>query len=278
MHMTTTRTPEKAAQIERFVRLYERNQSDLVRGIERRVCGCDYGGTSWSTRAEADRLAQLLKLQPGRHLLEVGAGSGWPGLYMARTSQCDVTLTDLHPGSLAMASRRAARDRVEGQSGIHRFAVAEGGALPFPAASFDAIVHSDVLCCLADKAAVLSACRRVIGKDGSMAFTVILTAPGLRGDDLTRAIDAGPGYITTDTEYPEMVRQAGWEIDRIEDFSPQYAETLTRMLAEEAAHGDELATMFGEADLADRLAKRQIGIDTIENGLLRRELFFVRPG
>ena len=276
--MTTTRTPEKAAQIERFVHLYERNQSDLVRGIERRVCGCDYGGTSWSTRAEADRLAQLLKLQPGRHLLEVGAGSGWPGLYMARTSQCDVTLTDLHPGSLAMASCRAVGDWVEGQSGVHRFAVAEGGALPFPADTFDAIVHSDVLCCLEDKAAVLGACRRVIRKGGRMAFTVILTAPGLRGDELTRATDAGPAYITTDTDYPQMVRQAGWEIDCIEDFSPQYAETLTHMLAEETAQGDELAAMFGEADLADRLARRQIGIDTIESGLLRRELYSVRPG
>ncbi|MFP6771032.1 MAG: hypothetical protein VCE74_01590 [Alphaproteobacteria bacterium] len=50
------------------------------------------------------------------------------------------------------------------------------------------------------------------------------------------------------------------------------------MLAEQKAHGDELAAMFGEADLADRFAKRQIDIATIESGLLRRELYFVRPG
>ncbi|MFP6771031.1 MAG: class I SAM-dependent methyltransferase [Alphaproteobacteria bacterium] len=209
MDITTTRTPEKAAQIERFVQLYERNQSDVMLRIERRVCGCDYGGTSWSTRAEADRLRQLLALGRDRHLLEVDAGAGWPGLYLAKTSQCEVTLTDLHPGSLHIASGRVARDWVEGESGMHHFAVAEGGALPFATGTFDAIVHSDVLCCLQDKAAVLNACRGVIRKDGRMAFTVILTAPGLKGDDLAQAIAAGPTYITTDTEYPEMVGQGG---------------------------------------------------------------------
>ena len=50
--------------------------------VERAVCGSDYGGTSWTTMAEAKQVAQMLGVGPGDRLLEVGAGSGWPALYV----------------------------------------------------------------------------------------------------------------------------------------------------------------------------------------------------
>jgi hypothetical protein len=33
---------------------------DLL-AIEQAVCGCAYGGTSWTTREEAERIAQMLR-------------------------------------------------------------------------------------------------------------------------------------------------------------------------------------------------------------------------
>ncbi|MCH9000317.1 MAG: hypothetical protein IID48_18925, partial [Proteobacteria bacterium] len=66
--------PDKQALIERFANEYRLGRAEVVRAIERRVCGCDYGGTSWTTRDEALRLGGLLGLAPGRRLLEVGAG------------------------------------------------------------------------------------------------------------------------------------------------------------------------------------------------------------
>jgi len=50
----------------------------LMRDLERSVCGCAYGSTSWTTRQEAERIAQLLELGPAAKLLDVGAGTGWP--------------------------------------------------------------------------------------------------------------------------------------------------------------------------------------------------------
>ena len=271
---TVSRTPEEEAQRVRFALAYQRNQADAKIGIERRVCGCDYGGTSWSTREEADRFGKLLELAPGRRLLEVGAGSGWPGLYLAKTSGCDIALIDLPFEALRIGAERAAR---EPAPGAHLFAVADGARPPFADAAFDAIVHSDVLCCLAAKAAVLRACRRVIGGRGRMAFTIILTTPGLSGDDYAEAVAGGPPFVATDVEYPELVRRAGWEIDFTDDITQQYAETLAHMLREEEAHADELRPLVGEADYADRLIRRRNGIDVLSRGLLRRELYFVRP-
>jgi protein-L-isoaspartate O-methyltransferase len=37
----------------------------------------------------------LLGLDPTVRLLDVGAGSGWPALYLAKISGCDVTMSDI---------------------------------------------------------------------------------------------------------------------------------------------------------------------------------------
>jgi len=65
----------ECAQQERMGIFYERARSAVMQDIERRVCGCDYGASSWTTRAEADALSELLGLKPGDQFLDVGAGS-----------------------------------------------------------------------------------------------------------------------------------------------------------------------------------------------------------
>jgi 2-polyprenyl-3-methyl-5-hydroxy-6-metoxy-1,4-benzoquinol methylase len=77
------RSPEELAQTERFEKSYSNLQSAVMLAIERQVCGCDYGGNSWTTRDEAQHIGANLDLKPGMRLLDVGAGSGWPGLYLA---------------------------------------------------------------------------------------------------------------------------------------------------------------------------------------------------
>jgi hypothetical protein len=77
-----TFSPEERAQTDRFDELYVRAQSPVILSIERSVCGCDYGGTSWTTRDEAERIGAILGLRPGLRLLDLGAGSGWPALYL----------------------------------------------------------------------------------------------------------------------------------------------------------------------------------------------------
>jgi 2-polyprenyl-3-methyl-5-hydroxy-6-metoxy-1,4-benzoquinol methylase len=114
-----TCSPEEAAQRRRFEELYARAQSPVMRSIERSVCGCDYGASSWTTREEAQRIGTLLGLRPGVRLLDVGAGSGWPGLYLAKTSGCDVALVDLPLSGLRIAAQRAVADRVPAPPGSH---------------------------------------------------------------------------------------------------------------------------------------------------------------
>ena len=63
-----------------------------------------YGANGYTTAAQANLLAQRLDLGPGKRLLDVGSGRGWPGLYLAASTGCTVVLTDLL--LLAVARRR----------------------------------------------------------------------------------------------------------------------------------------------------------------------------
>ena len=158
-----TRTPD-------FSRDYELGRAAVLRELECCVLGCDYGGTSWTTRVEASRIAELLDLCSGAKLLDVGAGSGWPALFLAQTTGCDATLVDLPLTGLRVAVERAVTDGLAQRCSV---VVADGAALPFKDGSFDAVSHSDVLCCLPDKLATLQACRRVARAGAKMAFSVI---------------------------------------------------------------------------------------------------------
>ena len=262
--------PDEQALIERFGEEYRLAQAEIMLKIERRICGCDYGGTSWTTRHEALQAGELLALGPGTRLLEVGAGSGWPGLYLAGTTGCDVALVDLPLEGLKIAAERAAADGLAGDCWI---AVEDGTALPLRSGWFDAVLHSDVLCCLSEKLSVLRECRRALRTGGRMVFTVISISPNLSSADYERAAACGPPYIETSVEYPEMLRQAGWEITNHVDLTPEYGESVRRLLHEEEAHADELRDLLGNAEYSDRLTRRRRSLSVIEEGLLQREMF-----
>jgi cyclopropane fatty-acyl-phospholipid synthase-like methyltransferase len=165
--------------------------------MEHRPCACDYQVKGYTTRDEARRMAMLLDLQPGRRLLDVGAGAGWPGLYFAKETGCDAVLVDLPLHGLQVATEMAARDQISDRC---RVAVAEGSRLPFRDARLGAVSHSEVLCCLEDKRGVLEDCRRVIRDDGRMVFTVIWITPGLSRTDHKRALEAAWGFAESETD------------------------------------------------------------------------------
>ena len=182
-------------------------------------CSCDYQVKGYTTRDEARQMATLLGLQPGSRLLDVGAGAGWPGLYFAKETGCDAVLVDLPLSGLQAATERAAHDRISDRS---RVAVADGSRMPFRDGSFDAVSHSEVLCCLEDKRGVLEACRRVIRDDGRMVFIVIWITPGLSDTDHKRAVQAAPSFGESETDYPTLLEQTGWTLTDCLDVSEGY--------------------------------------------------------
>ena len=128
---------------ERFRDRYREDRTAVLLQIERVVIGGDWGANGYTTLPQADQLADALRLAPGVQLLDLGAGRGWPGLYLAVRTGCRVVLSDVPLEGLRAAVARAATDGVADRV----VAVASSArALPFRPGTFDAVVHTDVLC------------------------------------------------------------------------------------------------------------------------------------
>lgn len=255
---------------DRFERIYLRNQAPAMQSAERCAFGCDYGATSWANRDEADELVKLLELAPGKRLLDVGAGSGWPGLYMAGKSGCDVVLVDVPVTGLRIAAERAVRDNLPGDCWV---AAADGANLPFGDAGFDAISHSDVLCCLVQKRAVLESCRRVIRPGGRMVFTVIYVQAGLSPGEYERAVEAAPPFVETDTGYPALLAKTGWSILAEHDVTAEFASMIQRQLRVDREQRDGMEAVMGGTDYSDRQNSYESKFKAATDRILRRSLF-----
>ena len=134
---------EEIRPAERFALSYAQPQSESELRVEREVFGGCIGTDGYTTIEEADVLLDRLVLGPGERLLDLGSGRGWPGVYLAKESGCDVVLTDV-PVSAPREALLAARNRR--LTGRFAAAAAGGEAIPFKSQAFDAVVHSDVFC------------------------------------------------------------------------------------------------------------------------------------
>jgi hypothetical protein len=137
----TTRDESQALTL--FQERYRHTPSQLARQIEERVIGGDWGANGYTTMAQADTLARELHLSATDRLLDLGTGRGWPGLYLASRTGCRVVLADLPSEGLRAAADRAVAEGLAARAAVVA-SVASG--LPFRAGSFDAVIHTDVLC------------------------------------------------------------------------------------------------------------------------------------
>lgn len=135
--------PDQPDAREVFEDRYDRLRPAVVRKIEQQALGHVEGLNGYTTRDQAGFLADVLELTPKSRVLDVGAGRGWPGTFLAASRGCSVVLTDLPFGVLQQATQYA---KARGVSGLTRTVCADATALPFGPDTFDVVVHADVFC------------------------------------------------------------------------------------------------------------------------------------
>lgn len=268
------RSEAERTAIEQFDQSYRYATSAVILSIEHSVCGCAYGGTSWTTREEAEAIGKALALAPGKRLLEVGAGSGWPSLYLAKLTGCSAVLVDLPFEGVRVASERAQADGLADRCFV---AQADGAALPLKGQTFDAISHSDVLCCLPDKLGVFRECRRAIRYNGRMAFTVIYITENLPAVDYADALAAGPPFVETETDYETMLARTGWRLASRTDLTSTFANSMRRMVEVREGHADQLTELMGGPEYEEMITRMREKLPATNRGLLQRAMFVAEP-
>jgi ubiquinone/menaquinone biosynthesis C-methylase UbiE len=124
------------------------------------VAQADWGMTKHMGGLKAtDKLIELCRIVPEKHVLVIGCGVGVTSCYLVRKYDCRVTGIDLSPGMVERSQSRAKR---QGAAGRTEFRVADAQNLPFEDAVFDAVIVESVNAFIDDKPQAMREYRRVV--------------------------------------------------------------------------------------------------------------------
>ena len=150
--------------------------SDSQTEVRTETYGEDLGQASWLTLAELRDWLGLLRLDAERRHLEVACGSGGVTCWVARETGAACVGVDINAHGIEAATGLAER---EGLSSRVSFQVVDASRrLPFPDASFDAVLCNDSINHLPDRATVLQEWHRIVRPGGRIRSPIRLSSPG----------------------------------------------------------------------------------------------------
>jgi hypothetical protein len=126
---------------------------------------------------------------------------------------------------------------------------------------------------------VLRASGRVLRPGGTLAVFVIAPAEGLDEADMSRAVEAGPEYVTADPGYESLFATSGFIEFELVDVTDEYAVTAAGWIDGWRREAEELVALLGADEFRERQDRRRNALRVIEAGLLKRYLLIARtPG
>jgi SAM-dependent methyltransferase len=199
-----------------------------------------YGGL-----AAVDALADRALITGASRALDVGAGLGGPARFLASRRACRVVGLELNARRVEGGARLTRR---VGLAGRVRLIRGDARRLPFANASFDACISQEVLLHIADKAAVLAGCCRVLRAGGRLAFTDWIAHPRLADRERDQLFEwMAVTTLQTLTSYPLLIGQAGFAWAEAEDLSAQWRVILRQRIDRYRRLRDDLAARMGAA-------------------------------
>jgi ubiquinone biosynthesis O-methyltransferase len=163
---------------------------------------------------ENDLLIELLGDVAGQQVLDVGCGDGAVSVYLAQRGAL-VTGIDASEDMVRAAKKRSAASRRH-----VAFAAATAERLPFPDASFDAVLAKTVLCFVDDADAVVREIARVLKPGGRFVIGELGKWSLWAASRRVRAWFGSPvwrlGRFRTPAELRSLAEAAGLEVRRLE--------------------------------------------------------------
>lgn len=239
-------TPSESGKLVDLYGASYRNFADELYGdIRREAFGEDIGQTSWLTAEEQDLFLSWLHLTRASRLLDVACGSGKPTLRIAQKTGAHVTGIDLHEQGIVGAKAYAREIGYEARAHFYQADAAE--ALSFDAASFDAVTCIDAINHLPDRPRVLAEWRRMLKPGGRLLFTdpIVLTGPLTNQEIAVRASIGFFVFVPRGLD-EALLREAGFDVERVEDRTSNMAGNATGWLAARAKREGDLRKIEGD--------------------------------
>jgi len=199
-----------------------------------------YGGL-----AAIAALAERARIGAASRILDLGAGLGGPARFLASRRACRVVGLEVNANRVAGGARLTRR---VGLAGRVRLIRGDAQQLPFADSSFDACISQEVLLHIADKAATLAGCRRVLRPGGRLAFTDWVAHPRLADREREQLREwMAATHLQTLASYPLLLGRAGFAWAEAEDLSVEWRAILRQRVAEYRRRRHDLVARLGEA-------------------------------
>lgn len=221
----------------------------------------EFAHISFVTLPQLQRMAEELRLSPGKTLVDVGCGLAGPALWMAKQTGAELIGVDLSSVAVAMATARAAALDLSSQAS---FAVGTFAETGLPPDSADAMMSEDALQYATDKSAALGEAARILRAGGRIVFTAF---------ELEPARVAGLPILGADPvdDYRPGLEASGFSVDAYEEV-PGWPEPMTAAYSAVLAAREALAEEMGEAAVGALTTEMSL---TLERKPYRRRVLAV---
>ena len=228
-----------------YDRNFARSAEELNAAIRAEAFGEDIGQFSWTTADEHRRFQATLEIGEESRVLEVASGSGGPGLFLVRSTGCQLVGIDIHEGGIETATE-AAREGGLADRASFLFHDAQQ-PLPFADEAFDAVVCIDSMNHLFDRDAVFQEWSRVLVDGGRFLFTdaVVVCGPLRREELLRRSPAMGEFLFTPAGWYEQVLADAGFVDARVDDVTSNIVGVAERWHAARERAEPELRDLEG---------------------------------
>jgi SAM-dependent methyltransferase len=180
-------------------------------------------------------------------VLEVGSGSGGPAVYLSAETGCQVTGVDINERGIRNGERLAALRGIAERVRFH--CLDAGQPLPFPDATFSAVVSNDAICHIPNRLGVLRDWYRLAQPQGRILFTdaLVLTGP-ISHEEIALRSSVGFYLFVPAGENERLIEQAGFRLLDVEDVTREAAEIAERWHAARERHRAALVEREGGAN------------------------------
>ncbi len=194
-------------------------------------------------------MADALVLGSATHVLDLGCGYGSTARYLAANFGCAVTGVNISQKELELARHRG---REAGLDHLLSFELGDFHGLEYPDDSYDVVWSQEAFLHAADKAAVLSECRRVLRPEGSLLFTDILVRRDTPDEDRAKIYDRVKSPDMWDLEdYRSALANLELAIIRADDWSHHVARSYAWVRDKLRENRSALSPRVG-AEIIDR--------------------------
>lgn len=206
-----------------------------------------------ATTRMTDQIIRRLDVRKGMRVLDLGCGRGAPAVRIAQNTGAEVVGITVSPEEVDRATTLAA---AEGVSGQVSFTLCDALDMPYPSASFDAILAVESLCHM-DRQKALRAVRRVLRPGGTLVLTDFLERAPIPSEKLDAIKSCFEEWMfgspVRPEDYPRWMRDSGLLFQEQLDITEQtiartFELVAARVTEREAGDMDEI---INRLDLRD---------------------------